>query len=233
MIDILRNGTSCESCYAGCKTLTISVDGDYYPCHRFVNNSKYKIGSVCSGLDVDKLELYKQNIVDNKVKCKICSVRKFCGGTCIYEVLSNDGDLKSYINIVECAFRKTLYLEVIKILLLNNNTTENEVSKSLSKGSLKIKNSIFAKSKDTNKIDFTNNGIIYKNTSLWYSGNITSMAIWELIDGKRKAIKIAKEIADACEVKPNDIQEEIYQQLRSFQELGFIEEVQKESVVLN
>ena len=93
------------------------------------------------------------------------------------------------------------------------------------------KDSIFSKVNTVSCIDLDNEGLLVSKDKFAkkYIANTTTMAIWDLLDGYRTAQDIAQEIADVCEVPVVDIEQDIYQQIATFKELGFIEEAKTES----
>ena len=90
-------------------------------------------------------------------------------------------------------------------------------------------NTIFLKRENAKSIDLDEEGILYHENAFdkKYIANISAMAIWDIIDGKNTAKEIAKEIATACNVSLLDIEEDVYNQLTAFQELGLIDEVKR------
>ena len=70
-------------CGVGRGIVGISIDGDIYPCHRFVGNDDYKIGNV----KLENALEYKSTLnlgVKNNI-CSACWARYFCGGGCVHE----------------------------------------------------------------------------------------------------------------------------------------------------
>jgi len=74
-----------KGCGSGSEYLAVTPNGDVYPCHQFVGNEKYKLGSVNSSEAVLRTELmqgfYDNNITTNET-CKKCWAKYFCGGGC-------------------------------------------------------------------------------------------------------------------------------------------------------
>jgi hypothetical protein len=87
---------------------------------------------------------------------------------------------------------------------------------------------IINKTEDSKLIDLGDEGLICHQDKK-HMANITSMAIWDLLDGNRTAQQITQEIANVCEVDFDTIKDDIYGQLAAFQELGLVEEVAAES----
>jgi hypothetical protein len=88
-----------------------------------------------------------------------------------------------------------------------------------------IKSLIFRKCQNVNVIDLDDEGVIYKENSddEKLIANTTAMAIWDLLDGQRTSLEIAREIANACGVKCDVIETDIYNQLAQFEKLQLIE----------
>ena len=91
--NIELNGGPClpkrlSGCGAGHEYVAISPEGDIYPCHQFVGQEEFKLGSL---LDAEKTEInLKQELVHlfrtaniyAKQACKECWARFFCSGGC-------------------------------------------------------------------------------------------------------------------------------------------------------
>jgi hypothetical protein len=89
-----------------------------------------------------------------------------------------------------------------------------------------MKSLIFRKCQNVNVIDLDDEGVIYKEKSIdeKFIANTTAMAIWDLLNGRRTSLEIAQEIANACGVKIEEVETDVYNQLTKFMELGFVEE---------
>jgi uncharacterized protein len=72
-----------SGCGAGAEYIAVTPEGDIYPCHQFVGNEEFKMGSVLTGemdrnLNVD----FKNAHVYNKPDCKECWAKFYCSGGC-------------------------------------------------------------------------------------------------------------------------------------------------------
>ncbi len=72
-----------SGCGAGAEYIAVTPEGDIYPCHQFVGNEDFKMGSVLTGemdrsLNVD----FKNAHVYNKPDCKECWAKFYCSGGC-------------------------------------------------------------------------------------------------------------------------------------------------------
>lgn len=69
----------------------IAVNGDIYPCHRFVGEDKFLLGNAIH----DERENVNFSFVDNHDECKKCFAKYFCGGGgCVHNNYVKNGDLQ-------------------------------------------------------------------------------------------------------------------------------------------
>ncbi len=77
-------GKRASGCGAGVSYLAVSPEGDVYPCHQFVGDSVYRMGSVASEGALSSA-IREQFIAANqggKAACQTCFARYHCGGGC-------------------------------------------------------------------------------------------------------------------------------------------------------
>ena len=75
-------------CGAGASYLGVSASGDFTACHRFVEDPLGAMGSLESGLDRQRQNLWlRERHVDRQEPCRACWARYLCGGGCHHEVL--------------------------------------------------------------------------------------------------------------------------------------------------
>lgn len=72
-----------SGCGAGSEYIAVTPEGDVYPCHQFVGNTDFRMGSVLEG-EIDKSisTSFKNAHVYNKPKCKDCWAKFYCSGGC-------------------------------------------------------------------------------------------------------------------------------------------------------
>ena len=84
-----------RGCGAGCEYVAITPDGDIYPCHQFVGNEEYKLGSLDDGsFDMEKSGKFAELNVYTREACKTCWARFYCSGGCSASNLLVNGDIK-------------------------------------------------------------------------------------------------------------------------------------------
>ena len=70
-------------CGAGNEYVSVTPDGDIYPCHQFVGREGYRMGSVLDDtFDRDIQLRFAHNNVLTKEKCRSCWARFYCSGGC-------------------------------------------------------------------------------------------------------------------------------------------------------
>lgn len=76
-------------CGSAANYVSISAKGDYFTCHRTVDNSRFALGSVTKGLSKSaRRDFLEERQVDRQEPCSSCRARYLCGGGCHAEVLS-------------------------------------------------------------------------------------------------------------------------------------------------
>lgn len=81
-------------CGAGSEYVAITPDGDIYPCHQFVGDEDFKIGSVVDGTYNNHLSHeFKEAHVYNKEKCKTCWAKFYCSGGCHANAYNFNNDI--------------------------------------------------------------------------------------------------------------------------------------------
>lgn len=100
-IDI--NGGPCvykriSGCGAGFEYIAVTPEGDIYPCHQFVGNENYKMGSIFNGeINKNISDEFKNGHVYNKEECRSCWAKFYCSGGCQANNFNFNGNiLKPY-----------------------------------------------------------------------------------------------------------------------------------------
>lgn len=104
-------------CGAGFEYLAVTPEGDIYPCHQFVSNEKYKMGSVFDGILNQQIKnTFENSNVYTKEKCMDCFCKFYCSGGCPANAVSFNNDINTPYEIgcemqkkrVECAIMTKL-----------------------------------------------------------------------------------------------------------------------------
>lgn len=86
MIDL--NGGPCavkrlRGCSCGNEYIAVTPDGDIYPCHQFVGQDNWIMGSVMQGtIDNEMKSTFSKANIYAKDTCKECWARFYCSGGC-------------------------------------------------------------------------------------------------------------------------------------------------------
>lgn len=78
-------------CGVGRGCTTVGIDGNLYPCHRYVGMENYVLGHVSTGIDKEKFADYLRSYFATKKKCETCWAINLCGGYCPWHVSHDDG----------------------------------------------------------------------------------------------------------------------------------------------
>lgn len=99
-------------CGAGVEYLAVTPEGDLYPCHQFVGDTDFKMGTVFEGItNTDIRENFKKANVYSKEECSECWAKFYCSGGCHANAYNFNNDINKPFNIgcemekkrIECA----------------------------------------------------------------------------------------------------------------------------------
>lgn len=85
-----------SGCGAGHEYIAVTPDGDIYPCHQFVGNTDFKIGTVFDkdeNLNSKIGKGFKNAHIYNKPICRECWARFYCSGGCQANNYNFNGDM--------------------------------------------------------------------------------------------------------------------------------------------
>lgn len=101
-----------SGCGAGHEYVSITPEGDIYPCHQFIGNEKFKMGNIIDEtFDLSVGDGFKEAHVYNKPKCNECWAKFYCSGGCQANNYNFNGDIytpydigcKMQMKRIECA----------------------------------------------------------------------------------------------------------------------------------
>lgn len=94
-------------CFAGKNGFSITPEGIIYPCSRFYTNHKYPLyDSNLKYYYEDNIAFIEKNNSTYNVKCKSCSINKFCNQGCYYSQLNNGDIIDGYCELLRMIFNK-------------------------------------------------------------------------------------------------------------------------------
>jgi uncharacterized protein len=98
MREIARGTHRPYPCGAGAGYLGVSADGDLAACHRFVGDVEGAMGTLGSGVDLDRQATWlERRHVHRQEPCRGCWARYLCGGGCHHEVIHRGRPACDYI----------------------------------------------------------------------------------------------------------------------------------------
>ena len=95
-----------SACGAGNEYFSVAPNGDLYPCHQFVGDSKFKMGNVFEGkLDEQIRNTFATNCLFTRKKCGDCFAKFICSGGCSANNYHFCGDMNAPYEVT-CAMMK-------------------------------------------------------------------------------------------------------------------------------
>lgn len=81
-------------CGAGAEYISVTPEGDIYPCHQFVGDEKFIMGNLNDGIVRSELrEVFKSSNVFTKEDCRDCWAKFYCSGGCHANAYYNNGTI--------------------------------------------------------------------------------------------------------------------------------------------
>ncbi|NLA86561.1 MAG: thioether cross-link-forming SCIFF peptide maturase [Clostridiales bacterium] len=81
-------------CGSGTEYLAVTPSGDLYPCHQFVGEPAFKMGTLWEGVtNTDKREAFSRCNVYSQPECRDCWARLYCAGGCAANAYHATGDI--------------------------------------------------------------------------------------------------------------------------------------------
>lgn len=110
-----------SGCGAGHEYIAVTPEGDIYPCHQFVGNTDFRMGSVMTGeFNEDIKSTFEKSNIYTKPQCADCFAKFYCSGGCAANAYNFNKDINKPYQLaceferkrVECA----IAIEAIKML---------------------------------------------------------------------------------------------------------------------
>ncbi len=122
------------SCGAGQNMFAVNADQTIYNCMNFTPIPQTSVGTLNSGIDLLKNELFKPKLVDATLKCNTCNIRNLCGGGCVAEKYISSRTTGNFDSKI-CKLQNIIYENYLilfqRIKNLNPNLVENIANHSL------------------------------------------------------------------------------------------------------
>lgn len=94
------------ACGAGSEYLAVSPEGHLYPCHQFVGEQAFLMGSVFNGVEKSSIgTTFSENTILTKEACKTCWAKLFCSGGCHANSYFSNGNITEP-NELSCNLQK-------------------------------------------------------------------------------------------------------------------------------
>jgi len=108
-------------CGAGWDYVAVTPEGDIYPCHQFVGNEQFKLGTVFTGLvNLDLPRELSQVNVYRKPDCLACWAKLYCSGGCHASAFHVHGNFLTP-DALACVLQKKRIECALGINALKNN----------------------------------------------------------------------------------------------------------------
>ncbi len=83
-----------SACGAGNEYFSVAPNGELYPCHQFVGDERFKMGSVSEGIVREDIrEQFKNSCLFTRKKCDGCFAKFICSGGCSANNYHYNGDI--------------------------------------------------------------------------------------------------------------------------------------------
>lgn len=83
-----------SGCGSGTEYLAVTPQGDLYPCHQFVGDEEYKVGTLDRGIQNTALQdEFANNTLSAHPECKDCWAQLYCAGGCAANALHATGSI--------------------------------------------------------------------------------------------------------------------------------------------
>lgn len=110
---IHSKGKSVIGCGVFRGTTSVSADGKFYPCHRFVGMEGFAFGDVQKGIDHNKLKKICRALDEATIECNSCWAKWLCARSCVREIAHEGGKFvpfrKGYCNLIRKVIKDVMF----------------------------------------------------------------------------------------------------------------------------
>jgi radical SAM additional 4Fe4S-binding domain len=121
-----RNKEAPFKCMAGIGIAAFDINGDIYPCQRFVGNKPFQIGSVRQGIDMEKVATILNNFLEASKSCNSCWAVSICGCKCLNQKATMNGDFEQIPEQICNIYREDYASALITFKDLINHEKSNK-----------------------------------------------------------------------------------------------------------
>ena len=98
-----------SGCGSGTEYFAVTPQGDLYPCHQFVGDSRYKMGDIWQGITAESLQQeFKMCNVYAREECRDCWARLYCSGGCAANAYHAEGTIRGVYDYGCKLFKKRI-----------------------------------------------------------------------------------------------------------------------------
>ncbi len=98
-----------SGCGSGTEYFAVTPQGDLYPCHQFVGDSRYKMGDIWQGITAESLQQeFKMCNVYAREECRDCWARLYCSGGCAANACHAEGTIRGVYDYGCKLFKKRI-----------------------------------------------------------------------------------------------------------------------------
>lgn len=100
-------------CGTGRQLLAAAIDGEIYPCPRFLARPEHRVGSIDD--PVVRNEAHRKSLLFHADQCPACWARHYCGGACVVEHMGATGSMFE-VNPDTCRLRKGKFEQAVRVV---------------------------------------------------------------------------------------------------------------------
>lgn len=103
-----------SGCGVGTEYMAVTPKGELYPCHQFVGNPDFILGSIYDGVTNNELaDEFKKCNVYSRPHCENCFARLYCGGGCVANAFHSGGSINGTYELGCILHRKRIEMAIM------------------------------------------------------------------------------------------------------------------------
>lgn len=88
-----------KNCGASLFELAVDIDGNIYPCQRFIGQQNFCLGNISDKESINRIDMFRQSISPMGANCNDCIAAGVCGGGCINENYTQSGNINAMAKV--------------------------------------------------------------------------------------------------------------------------------------